>query len=304
MIAWGLSRRPDLVLALQTCTLAPEDKNRIDEICDQAFEYAQGNAGATIGTSIHHLADRVDRGEAVPDVGPYNITVDAYREVASHFTFHCIEQFVVCEELSTAGTPDRLCSPKGRMVAPDMTVYGPEDRLIWDLKTGGSVDYLEIKATVQLTPYALGRPYRHVAERSTGTRKKDIEVMGEYFDWPEGIAPSHKWGILCHVPAGEGIASLHWVPIEAAGVELAEHSNKTLWWRKQRLIVPAELPVIEKPDESSSVAPPSKEDVLEWLKGESLHEDDIDEIYGVAGPVWDDECTAAAEGAMQRIMSA
>jgi hypothetical protein len=301
-IARGLSMRPDLVLALQTCTAAPEDKSRIDEICDKAFEHAEGTAAATIGTSIHHLADFVDKELTVPDVGPYNATVNAYRETVSHFTFHLIEQFTVCEELSTAGTPDRLCSPNGYLVAPDMTVITPDDRLVWDLKTSSTSDYFGIKFTCQFTPYALGQPYRHLESRSVG-RGKAIEVRGEYLDWPDGIRPSRKWGLICHAPAGEDFADLHWVPIESAGVELSEMSVRALEWRKAQLIVPASLPTAELPDGLAGRS---------WIRSRSVllskiknveSEQELDLIWDQYGEssVWTDDHTAEAQRVLAQL---
>lgn len=308
-IILGLSLRPDLVLAAKTCTAAPGDKSRLEEIADEAFRAAEGQAAATIGTSIHHLADRVDRRESVPDVGEYNITVQGYREIIGRFTVHAIEPFTVNEELSAAGTPDRIVSPNGWLVAPDGTVFGPSDRLIWDLKTSQSADYFGIKFCVQIEVYSGGRPYRHLKSRSVG-RGKRIEVRGEYLDWPDGIAPSREWGLICHVPSGGGLPDhpLHWVPLEE-GNRLARQANRTREDRKATLVVSAALPTMEHPGivDPTLSRPAGDEPIgvrLTRLMGAIKDvgtEDGLTSLWTAHQDIWDETCTRIARAVSRNV---
>lgn len=229
VVAYGLSRRRDLVLAAASVPTwdGLDDKKRLAEIAEQAMASAEAGAAATMGTAIHALADRLDRGEPIPDIGEDRYALDAYAELRRHFTVHAIEQFLVCDELEVAGTADRVLSPLGIMTAPDGTKIRPTDRLIDDLKTSSTSDYFGIKFCVQLAVYAHGVPYEHGRGR---------------YDWPDGRRPRQDWGLIMHVPSGGSSAQLHWVNLQL-GWELAKLAVGVREWRKHKgLVVPAELP--------------------------------------------------------------
>lgn len=222
-VAVGLARRRDLVLeaaSLRTGDL-PADKKQLDSICERALEAAESSAKATIGTAIHALTDRMDSGEDVPDQAEFQPTLDAYAEIASHFTMHQIEAFVVWDAVRVAGTFDRLVAPKTTCIAPDGTPFGPEDRIVWDLKTSATADYFGIKFAVQLACYANAVPYSHEHGRS---------------EWE--VAPDTRWGIICHAPSGGDTATLHWVNLER-GAELVHKAIDVREERKAKdLVVP------------------------------------------------------------------
>lgn len=229
VVAYGMARRRDLVLAAASVSSwdGLEDKKRLAEIAEQAMQSAEAGAAATVGTAIHALADRLDKGEPIPDIGEDRYALDAYTELRRHFTVHAIEQFLVCDELEVAGTTDRVLSPLGVMTAPDGTKIGPEDRLIDDLKTSSTADYFGIKFAVQLAVYAHGVPYQHGRGR---------------YDWPDGIAPRTDWGLIMHVPSGGSSAQPYWVNLRE-GWELAKLAVRVREERKRKdLVVAAELP--------------------------------------------------------------
>ena len=229
VVAYGLARRRDLILAAAAVETwdHPQDKKRLADIADQATQHAQANAAATIGTALHALTDRLDRGLEIPDVGEDRFALEAYQATMSHFTVHAIEQFIVCDELQAAGTTDRVLSPKGMMIAPDGTRITPEDRLIDDTKTSATADYFGIKFAVQEAVYGYGVPYQHGVGR---------------LDWPDGIAPRRDWGLIMHVPSGGSSASLYWVNL-TLGWQLAKLAVEVREWRKHKgLVVPADLP--------------------------------------------------------------
>jgi len=229
VVAYGMARRRDLQLAAAAVSSwdGPEDKKRLAEIAEQAMASAEAGAAATIGTALHALADRLDMGQEIPDVGEDRYALDAYMQVRSKFTVHAIEIFTVCDELEVAGTADRVLSPLGIMTAPDGTKITPEDRLIDDLKTSSTAAYFGIKFAVQLAVYARGTPYSPETGRT---------------EWPDGIAPRTDWGLIMHVPSGGSSAQLHWVDL-TLGWELAQLAVQVREWRRRKgLVVPAELP--------------------------------------------------------------
>jgi hypothetical protein len=230
VVAYGLARRRDLVLAAASCESwdHPDDKKRLADIAEQAMQFAEAGAAATIGTALHALTDRLDRGQDIPDVGEHRFALDAYRATMRHFTVHAIEQFIVCDPLETAGTTDRVLSPRGIMTAPDGTKITPEDRLIGDTKTAATDFFFGIKFCVQMAVYGYGVPYQHGKGR---------------LDWPDGIAPRTDWGLIMHVPSGGSSARPYWVNL-TLGWELAQLSVQVREWRKRKdLVVAAELPL-------------------------------------------------------------
>ena len=240
VVAYGLARRRDLILAAASVETwdHPQDKKRLADIAEQATQHAQANAAATIGTALHALTDRLDRGLEIPDVGEDRFALQAYQATMSHFTVHAIEQFIVCDELQAAGTTDRVLSPKGVMIAPDGTRITPEDRLIDDTKTSGTSDYFGIKFAVQEAVYAYGVPYQHGVGR---------------LDWPDGIAPRRDWGLIMHVPSGGSSAELYWVNL-TLGWQLAKLAVEVREWRKHKgLVVPAQLPQAPVGDELATL---------------------------------------------------
>lgn len=259
LVAWAVAHSRPLQLegrAIATTDAHP-DKQALGELVKRALNVADSDAAARIGTAYHAMTERIDAGEPVPDVGDEDrYALEAYAELMADFTVHSMETFTVCPELETAGTFDRLLSPKGVMTAPDGTTITPDDRLIDDLKTSSSARYFGLKFAVQLVPYAHGTPYRgweDMAVRAQQERDgvnvdslkaKVARTRGEYLDWPDGIAPRTDWALIMHVPSGGSSATLHWVNLRA-GMEAAQLACTVRDWRKRKdLVVPAERPSV------------------------------------------------------------
>jgi hypothetical protein len=282
VVAYGLARRRDLILAAASVPTwdGLDDKKRLAEIAEQAMQSAEAGAAATIGTAIHALADRLDMGEEIPDVGEDRYALDAYAELRRHFTVHAIEIFTVCDELEVAGTADRVLSPLGIMTAPDGTKIRPEDRLIDDLKTSSTAQYFGIKFAVQLAVYAHGIPYEHGKGR---------------LDWPDGRRPRQDWGLIMHVPSGGSAAQLHWVNLQL-GWELARLAVSVREWRRRKdLVVPAELP---RPDFAEHGESGEQVGLLRRIEEEPLGADLRDRLTALwrqHARVWTDQHTKAVE---------
>jgi hypothetical protein len=229
VVAYGLARRRDLILAAASIATwdGPTDKRALADIAEQAMQHAEAGAAATIGTALHALTERIDRGEPIPDVGEDRHALNAYTDLMRHFTVHAIESFVVCDTHEVAGTFDRLVSPKAEMTAPDGTVIGPDDTVVSDIKTAATNAFFGLKFACQIAEYAHGVPYHPAEGRQP---------------WPGGRAPNPSWGLIVHVPSGGSTADLHWVDLRA-GAQLSDLAITVREWRKRKgLVVPAEPP--------------------------------------------------------------
>lgn len=199
MVATGLSMRPDLQLAVSA---HKDDKGKLDKICEDATEAAAAHGKATIGTALHALTERIDRGldvGVIPDA--YKADLAAYEQATKDLVATHIEQLTVDDALQVAGTPDRVVKFQGK-------------RYIADVKTG-TLDYGAGKIAMQLAVYARSQTYDHV----TNTRSDHGADL--------------KRAIIIHLPAGEGICRLVWVDIEA-GWHAVALARKVREWRKKK----------------------------------------------------------------------
>ena len=195
-VAIGMGQRPDLVLA--AAATDPADKTRLDEIVAKATEHA--TAAATTGVSLHALTERLDRGQklgAVPE--PYGADLKAYEKATAAITWTDIETFRVLDGWKVAGTADRV----GRIGGTPA---------IADIKTG-SIDYPS-KFAMQLAVYARSLPY------DVGTDTRGTATPGLSLDY----------GVIVHLPAGEGRCQLYRVDI-AQGWQACLLAHQVWQWR-------------------------------------------------------------------------
>lgn len=201
--ALGMGMRKDLVLAAAAAD--PNDKKLLNEIAEKACEHALSSAGATTGTALHSLTERVDRGQQLGYVpAEYAADIKAYQDATEGIEWFGIEAFRVHDDWKIAGTADRLGREPGR------------DRLrVFDIKTG-SIDYPH-KMAMQLAMYARSIPY-DVGTDKRGTDPAEIDL---------------NTGIIIHLPAGEGRCDLYEIDIGAGwGACLIA---KQVWkWRNEK----------------------------------------------------------------------
>lgn len=197
-VAIGLSMRPDLVLKAAS---ERDNKDALNEVCVQASEAASASAAATTGTALHKLTEQLDRGTLDLNTVPaaFLPDLDAYRKITDDFAIEEIECFGVHDDLKIAGTADRIVMYKGR-------------RYIADLKTGSSMDFGRGKIAMQLAVYSRMSLYDPITYTRTPV---DVD---------------RTRGIVIHLPAGTGKASLFWVDLEAGwgAVEIATNVRN---WR-------------------------------------------------------------------------
>lgn len=261
-VAYGLARRPDLLMAVQSHLPGPDgettdDKNAVNALCDQAREAAGGSAKATIGTALHRITERLDRGEDF--VVPANVEADvaAYRHATRDLEWLHIERMVVHDQMQVAGTPDRIFRYGGKLY-------------IGDLKTG-SLDFGLAKIEMQLALYSRSLLY----DISTGERT-DLQVEQDK-------------ALVFHLPAGSGKCTLLWVDIKAgwADVELATN----VWQQRKRK--PSPVPFV---DHAGTEA-----DLLASLIAVASSPDDLIVLWRQHKDLWTDQHTAAAEVRKQEL---
>jgi len=200
-VAYGMGQRKDLVLAAAAAD--PADKARLGEIADKATEHAQASGAATIGTALHALTERVDRGQPLGTIPQeYQADIDAYRAATELIEYTAIETFRVHDGWKVAGTADRIGRIAGGRPA------------IMDVKTG-SIDY-PAKMAMQLAMYAHSTPYDIASDSRVDEEPVDTRT-----------------GIIIHLPAGQGTCNLYEIDLAVgwAGCVLA----KKVWeWRSTK----------------------------------------------------------------------
>lgn len=162
------------------------DKDQLDEIVAACNTAAKAHRRADIGTALHALIERRERGEAV-QAGEYAADIEAYFAALAACGVEVLPEFVevkfVNHEFMAAGTADNVVMFDGM-------------HTIGDKKTGGSADYLGLGATGQLATYAAGVLW-------------DVERDCEL---PTPEINQHL-GLIFHVPAGEGRCTVYQVPL-------------------------------------------------------------------------------------------
>jgi len=198
-VAYGMGQRRDLVLAAAAAD--PTDKKTLHQVAEKASEAALSSAGATTGTALHSLTERIDRGQPLGQVpAEYEADLQAYREATAGIEWLGIECFRVHDDWQIAGTADRI----GRNANGRLMVY--------DIKTG-SIDYPH-KMAMQLAMYARMTPY-DIATDTRGTVEADLDV---------------NTGIIIHLPAGQGRCDLYEIDLgKGWGACLIAH--KVWHWR-------------------------------------------------------------------------
>jgi hypothetical protein len=190
MVAYGMSQRPDLVLAAAASDPnSPSEKRGIQSIAGAAIEHARGSAAANIGTALHKLTERMDRGEklgVVPE--PFPADLRAYEECvkAEKLEWVGVESFRVHDEYQVAGTTDRIGWYRGRL-------------RIFDLKTSPNENPISYPhgPSMQLAMYAHSVPYIYPGDYRTAD-VADVDTDVAY---------------IINMPAGSGRCELRPVNI-------------------------------------------------------------------------------------------
>lgn len=264
MTALGLASRPDLMMAVTSTD--KDDKRALDKIVEQAVEAAAAHAAATIGTALHALTEKHDRGEQLPVIPEtYRADMDAYIAATAHMKHVHIEQFCVQDPLKIGGTPDRVVDINGK-------------KYIADLKTG-SIEYGIGKIAMQLAVYARSKTYDH----TTNTRG----IHGAEIDK----------GIIIHLPAGAGTCTLYWVDL-LEGWNGVVHAKNVRAWRAKKF---KDLTDPYASDFPGAVKEPAQ-DGLTALINVAVDIDELTSLWADNQDTWTDQHTklaAARKAALQ-----
>lgn len=211
----GVALRADLLALAASVNSLPSDdpqaKETLNDVVKQAQAAAGSSSGANLGKALHTATEQLDRGTALRQISlpePYDRDLYAYdqaRRAAGMVTKpEHIERVVVIPSLRVAGTLDRLTFWRG-------------GRRIKDVKTGQSADeFGQLELAVQMALYA------------NASYMWNLDTQ-QYEPMPE---VEKDWGILAHLPAGQGRAAFHPVNI-AAGWDAALVAHEVHSMRKE-----------------------------------------------------------------------
>lgn len=212
---YGLTIEPSLLDALRL--LDPEkkdDQKTIDALLEKAEQAAGSKIGAELGTALHSLTERLDKGEGSDIVPPaFSDHVREYRRMLTESGLvpvqELIERTTVVLQYSTAGTMDRVFLVTKRLVLnlPGRQVtLDPGEYVIGDLKTAKGMQYAWGETAIQLAVYAHG-----------------LNSHG-YFDWETRlwVQPTQE-GQLSHdlLKVREDVAVVVHLPADKARAESA-----------------------------------------------------------------------------------
>lgn len=244
----GVTRRPDLAdKARELDPEEPADKKALNKLVEQAEDAAGANEKSRRGTYLHDLSEYVDRGEPLPKTisGADLDDMAAYMMATSVLKVIAIEQFVAVPELSVGGTFDRLSyydgpGPDGKPIAGNF---------ITDTKTG-NIQYGKLKMASQLGVYSRGKLYDHTKFPVDPDDKKALAAWKKTEFTADQAAAAYSplppvnqdWGIIVHLPAGEGVCNLYWVDLNI-GWALAQLA---LTIRKSRSTKGAMMPFVSQ----------------------------------------------------------
>lgn len=236
-----------------------EDRDRLNDLAEKALALSGAHERREKGTSLHGYSELVDAGLPLPESASEADVEDmaAYRMATIDFEMGRMEQFVVCNLLCAAGTYDRDVRYTGPGPLPGM--YFEDEAIIADLKTGRSAEYGGLKMASQLAVYSRAEMYDHTLfpipdlrprQKPTGDPAKDWAKRMANFkgtDFSAELAAqaytsldvNQEWGVILHLPAGTGEATLYWADL-TLGWEAAQEALKIrdLRSRGKRALIP------------------------------------------------------------------
>lgn len=182
----GVADNADALSRLRSMLLDPNpwqnNRDELKRMIAAAKEYAGAHEAAETGTTIHRWTELIDTGRATIADVPELLRADvaAYLDATGNVEVLDAELFVVNDDVTAAGTLDRLVRFEGLV-------------MVGDIKTGKWDARYPMSVEMQVATYARGLRY----DFATGKRSSlhdDIDV---------------GTGLLIHVPQGTGTAALY-----------------------------------------------------------------------------------------------
>ena len=201
---WKIDRACDGVasspaLAAQIAAIHGRSEGRKD-LRERAIQLGRGEEAADLGTALHALAHRFETEPGFPVPEPHATDLACYilaRDNAGLTSTH-FEVTICADEWRAAGTADRIYQATRPLVLPDGSTLEPGQSVIGDLKTGAKLTYNVPGFCIQMALYADGVFY-------------DVETDVRS-PMPSGLRTD--WGLLVHLPAGQGRCDFHWCDLE------------------------------------------------------------------------------------------
>lgn len=209
--AIGFALQPHLLTAVAA---AANDKQQLEQICEQAMDAAGAHSGRDYGTSVHRITELIDGGDFVLDTPEVIAIRTVWRELLDQhqLVIEATEQVILHPELKIAGRFDRVVRhiPTGH-------------RYILDTKTGALANRYLHSHAIQLWLYA-SAPLR--AEGPSGDSDFEIDRFEPMWPVRQDVA------LVAHLPQ-DGEASIIAVDI-AAGARCFHDVIQPTWaWRNR-----------------------------------------------------------------------
>lgn len=208
MVAGGAALRPDILAQVAAnWPRTEETKRTLGKLAESLKEAAASSAGANLGDALHAMVARINRGETFRPVPPWDVDCKIYQDLLERSGIRVVpemvERTVVLPKLGIAGSFDFLGEKASQL-------------FVCDLKTGQKLDYSWLAICMQLSLYAMAETLYDWDNRTHSPMPK----------------VNQKQGLVIHLPAGAGQASLHVVDLELgrAAVEVALTVRD---WRKR-----------------------------------------------------------------------
>jgi hypothetical protein len=242
--AIGVAATPSIQAAILS---TPDDdtyetKRELDKLVEQAQEKAKAGEKRDLGTALHKILERVDRGDldhtTLPE--PWLGDVQAWRHEARRKQLtgnpHLLEVCVVNPTLGVAGRLDLILTDhEGQLVVADR-------------KTGGFISWL--KFAMQFAVYV------------TATHTWDGTTLAPM----PPVRQDHA--LLIHQPAGSGVCRL-WKMDVAVGYEaclMALEVRRQRAAKSHDIGKPYDVPGDTEPELVASIPPPSTGELALWLR--------------------------------------
>lgn len=220
MTAKGMSIRPDLVAMASTMDVTM-DKDRFNDLVEQAKDAAGHKVAANVGTAVHSFIEEYDSGQtSIEDIpNTYREDVLAYNKALSDHGLAVIpdlQERVTCVlQYGVAGRMDKVIVDKDGKYR------------IGDVKSGKDLSFGWLEIAIQLAVYQMGINSSGVWNQQTQNWNRPLQVETDY-------------AVVMHVPAGTGSCKLYKVDLEA-GRRAALLCATVRDWRKLKgLAVPYE----------------------------------------------------------------
>jgi hypothetical protein len=255
MVAKGLAIRPDL-LALAHHLDVKGDRDKLNQVCEDAKAAAGNKVAANLGTALHAFSENLDRGMDIATVPePHRADLEAYQAACQaagvRVVPEMIERQTVLPAFDVGGTFDRVLSLSGiepwfqrELTDAGYNVAAPDGSLvIGDVKSGQDLQYGWNEIAIQLAIYALGVRHSGVWDR-----------QGKRWEPPRPVRLD--FAIVMHLPVGRGMCTLYALDL-ADAMDALELCRSVRRWRKLRVLAtPLERAVTgpEPPPEVSGLS--------------------------------------------------